>query len=174
MARPALPNVPNSRPYTGWNGNGTGVKGSTAQWIRDARRTSGGVVWNLGAFGIRDQRTHKGVPSVHGTGRAWDAGYSRRAGDRHQPAWGRDAFLPWLDRVIANANLLGIELALDYFPAPYGRGYRCDRQAWETYTRKTIAGAPGGQWVHFEINPQITAAQVRQGFAEVFPEIPTP
>ena len=173
MAVPARPGVPGSRPYTGFNGNAAGIKGSTAQWIREARRTSGGVCWSLGAFGIRDQRGHKGRPSIHGTGRAWDCGYSRKQGDPHQPVWGRDAFVPWLDRVIANANLLGIEMALDYFPAPHGRGWRCDRQAWLVYKTKTMSGAPGGQWVHFEINPRITAAQIRNGFRQVFPEIPT-
>lgn len=174
MAVPARPDVPGSKPYTGFNGNAPGIKGGTAQWIRDAKRTSGGVVWSLGAWGVRDQRSHKGRPSVHGTGRAWDAGYSRRQGDRHQPSWGRDAFLPWLDLVIANANTLGIELALDYWPEPWGRGWRCDRQAWETYDRRTIAGAPGGQWVHFELSCRYAgnAALVKQGFDAVFPEIP--
>jgi hypothetical protein len=78
--------------------------------------------------------------------------------------------------VIANANTLGLELALDYFPAPHGRGWRCDRQAWLVYQTKTMSGAPGGQWIHFELSPQYAgnATLVREGFAEVFPEIPRP
>ena len=171
MAAPARPGVPGSRPYTGFNGVAKGVKGSTAQWIIEARRTSGNILHNLGAFGVRPQRGKKAM-SVHATGRAVDLGYSRKPGSP-QPDWGRNAIMPWLDRIVANANLLGVECILDYNPAPHGRGWRCDRQDWIVYRMKTIGGAPGGQWFHVELNPDITANEVRAAFREVFPEIPT-
>lgn len=171
MAAPARPGVPGSRPYTGFNGVAKGVKGSTAQWIIEARRSSGNILHNLGAYAVRPMRGKKDM-SVHATGRAVDLGYSRKPGSP-QPDWGRDAIMPWLDRIVANANLLGVECILDYNPAPHGRGWRCDRQDWIVYRMKTITGAPGGQWFHVELNPDITANEVRAAFRHVFPEIPT-
>ena len=171
MAAPARPAIPGSRAYTGFNGVAQGVKGSTAQWIREARRTSGNILHNLGAYGVRNMRGKKSM-SVHATGRAVDLGYSRKPGSP-QPDWGRDAVMPWLERIVDNANLLGVECILDYFPAPHGRGWRCDRQAWIVYRMKTIGGAPGGQWFHVELNCDITANEVRNAFRQVFPEIPT-
>jgi hypothetical protein len=44
--------------------------------------------------------------------------------------------------------------SLDYFPGPWGAGWRCDRQAWKNYGTKTIGGAPGGDWYHIEIAPR--------------------
>jgi hypothetical protein len=172
---PARPGVPGSRPYTGFDAIAPGILGGTAQWIIEARRTSGNLVHSLGAYGVRDMRGpgKKGKTSVHATGRAWDCGFSRKAG-YNDGNFGRPKFLPWLDRIVANANTLGVELILDYFPRPHGRGWKCTRQEWEDYTRPTIGGAPGGRWVHIELTPAMArnARQVRQAFQEVFPEIP--
>lgn len=173
MGRPARPNIPNSRPYTGWDGNAAGITGGLAQWIIEARRTSQDVLWNLGAYGVRPIRGKK-QPSVHGTGRAVDLSYRRFQGKGK--VGGKPLAMAWLDRVIANANLLGVECVLDYAGPPhgYGRGWFCDRQAWVNYRTHTIAGAPGGTWFHVEVAPHIAhdARAVRAAFAQVFPEIP--
>lgn len=176
MGRPAKPNVPGSRPYTGYDGTAKGITGGLAQWIIEARRTSGGLLTNLGAFGVRPIRGKPGQMSVHSTGRAVDLSYARRAAAGPQPLGPerRRAAVAWLDRIVeANAEL-GVEAVLDYFPAPHGRAWFCDRQAWTVYQTKTITGAPGGTWFHVEITPDMAkaAAQVRQAFATVFPEIP--
>lgn len=173
MGRPARPNIPNSRPYTGWDGNAAGITGGLAQWIIEARRTSQGVLWNLGAYGVRPIRGKK-QPSVHGTGRAVDLSWKRHQGKG--VVGGARLAAVWLDRVIeANAEL-GLECVLDYSGPPHGhgRGWFCDRQTWLNYRTPTITGAPGGSWYHIEITPAISrdAHQVRAAFRAVFPEIP--
>ncbi len=179
MGRPSRPGIPGSRPYTGFDGIAAGISGGLAQWIIEARRTSDGLLTNLGAFGVRPIRGKgKKDMSVHSTGRAVDLSYARRASGGPQPlaAERRRAAVQWLDRIIeANAEL-GVECVLDYFPAPHGRGFFCDRQTWTVYKTKTITGAPNGTWFHVEIAPDMAkaAAKVRQAFATVFPEIPRP
>lgn len=80
--------------------------------------------------------------SVHATGRAIDFGWkTREAGEQ---------LIGWLEQ---NAELLGVEMIADYFPAPWGRTWRCDRAGWKVYARKTISGAPNGRWIHVEISP---------------------
>jgi hypothetical protein len=63
---------------------------------------------------------------------------------------------------------------LDYLLKPYGRGWRCDRQRWRKYSKPTIHGAPGGDWLHIEISPAMadSPALVRQAFQRVFTELP--
>jgi hypothetical protein len=80
----------------------------------------------------------------------------------------------FMDIVTANANALGLECILDYFPQTFGRGWRCDRQAWKKYTKQEIHGAPAGTWCHFEITPAMAdnATLVKQAFQRVFAEIP--
>lgn len=170
--RPAVPTVPNSKPYTGFDGVAEGIGGGTAQWIIEARRTSEGVLWNNGAYGVRKVRGGRSM-SVHSTGRAMDLSYMRHQGKGIVK--GRPRAEAWLDRVVAAANQLGVECVLDYWPAPYGRGWFCNVQRWNKYARKTISGAPGGQWFHIELNPRMAfdARSVRQAFRDVFPEIPT-
>ncbi len=112
-----------------------------------------------------------GALSVHATGRAVDLSY--RGGERH-PKSSRKAALPFIERLIANANDLGIEMVIDYFPAPYGRAWKCDRQAWSKYSKPTVSGAPGGDWFHVEITPQAADSVifVKAAFLKVFGEIP--
>lgn len=167
--------MPNSRPYTGWDGNAAGITGGLAQWIIEARRTSGGQLSNLGAYGIRDIKGKPGQKSVHSTGRAVDLSYHARKG---QPG-GRPRMLEWLNRVIAAANDLGLEAVIDYRyddDGAKGRGWFCDRQAWTVYRMATVqgGGAKWATWLHCEISPAASRdpKAVRAAFAQVFPEIP--
>ena len=100
---------------------------------------------NLGTWVVRDQRSHPGTPSVHGTGRAVDLGYGGIKA-------GRAACNQLVAFLLKWHVELGVELILDYFPKPFGRGWRCDRQAWQKYSKPTIGGAPGGEWIHVEIS----------------------
>jgi hypothetical protein len=47
-------------------------------------------------------------------------------------------------------------------------------QRWKRYLKRTIAGAPGGRWAHFEITPQAADSVifVKAAFLKVFGEIP--
>ena len=140
------------RPYTGTkDGISKGKRPGTEQWVKEISRLSGGALWNNGTWGVRDIRGTPGVLSVHATGRAMDLSY-RKTGNKGVPK-GRQETMKVLRLIIPNAELLGIECVLDYFPQPWGRGWRCDRDAWQRYTRKTISGAPGGDWLHVELSP---------------------
>ena len=177
MAAPALPSVPFSKRYTGFDGIAPGIKGGLQQWINEARRTSFNALWNNGAYGVREMRGKKDM-SVHATGRAVDLSYRKRPHHPNNPS-GRAATLEWLDRVVLHANDLGIELIIDYAyneGGAFGRGWRCDRQAWAPYKEGTVLG--GGQktsdWYHIEISPMMasSAPTVRRAFSSIFPEIP--
>ena len=109
--------------------------------------------------------------SVHACGRAVD--FSYRPSEQHLDA-NRKATIAFINIVLANANALGVECVLDYFPKAFGRGWRCDRQRWSAYSKPTLAGSPGGDWLHIEINPQMADApnQVKQAFERVFTTLP--
>lgn len=131
------------RKYTGFDVQASNrLLGMTA-WADCA--TSFSRLENLGTWVVRDQRSHPGTPSVHATGRAVDLGYGGIKA-------GRAACNQLIAFLIKWHVELGVELILDYFPKPFGRGWRCDRVAWHKYSKPTIHGAPGGQWIHVEIS----------------------
>ena len=110
--------------------------------------------------------------SVHATGRAVDLSY--RPSEKH-PTANRKGAIAFLKIVIANANELGVECVLDYFPKAFGRGWRCDRQAWKSYSKPEIHGAPGGDWLHIEVSPAFVkqpTSLIQQAFKRVFTELP--
>jgi len=112
-----------------------------------------------------------GSLSVHATGRAVDLSFLKT--DKH-PKANRKGAIAFINAVIMNANELGVQCVLDYAPKPFGRGWRCDRQSWEKYTKHTISGAPSGTWFHVEISPQAadSVIWVKTAFLKVFGEIP--
>ena len=169
---PANPKIANSKPYTGnSDGASAGPRSGTDEWIRQAVKYANGAIWNNGSWGVRDMKGTPGSLSVHATGRAWDASY--RKTDKH-PTANRKGAVAFLNIVTANANALGLECVLDYFPQKFGRGWRCDRQAWKSYSTPEISGAPGGDWHHYEISPAMAdnPTLVKQAFQRVFGEIP--
>jgi hypothetical protein len=140
------------------------------EWIRQAIKHGNGAFWNNGSWGIRDMRGSENL-SVHATGRAVDLSY--RKSEQH-PTANRKGTMDFFNIVTANANALGLECILDYLLKPYGRGWQCTRQAWSKYSKPTIHGAPGGDWLHVEITPVMadSPALVKQAFQRVFAEIP--
>lgn len=142
------------RPYTGFDGNVRKPLPSMNRFIDYVTFLSSGGLWNNGAWGARPMRG-KESESVHGTGRAVDLSWRKTVLGRGRHGygdwWPAAEFVQRL--LIANAETLQIELVLDYATRPFGRGWRCDRGEWQNYSRKTIAGAPGGDWFHVEISP---------------------
>ena len=168
---PANPKIANSKPYTGnSDGAAAGPRAGMDEWIRQAIKYGAGAFWNNGSWGVRDMRGSENL-SVHATGRAVDLSY--RKSDKH-PTANRKGTIAFIDIVTANANALGLECVLDYFPQSFGRGWQCTRQAWSKYSKPTIHGAPGGDWIHVEISPAMAdnPALVKQAFQRVFGEIP--
>lgn len=108
-----------------------------------------------------------GTLSVHSTGRAVDLSY-RKLGKKGRRN-GR-AVAEWLcDVLTSHAETLGVECILDYNPAPHGRGYRWDRDEWQSYKTPTIGGAPSGDWLHVELSPRMADSQalVRESWGQI-------
>jgi len=144
-------------------------------FINEIETRSAGALWNNGDWVVRNMRGKESL-SVHATGRAVDLSY------RHIPSTGkgsqkrgvpdaRKIAVQWCRLLVINADLLGIECILDYFPEPHGRGWRCDRRDWIRYEVKTISGAPKGDWLHVELTPAMAddPAAVRQAFTQLVP-----
>lgn len=151
----------NKRKYTGWDGDSKGRRKGTQQLIKWVLFLNGTKIKNLGSWGVRDMRGKPGHPSVHGTGRAVDFGYQNR-----------EDGLALADFLVRNADLLGVEMVADYWPAPWGRTWRCDRDDWKVYSSKTITGAPGGKWIHVELSPSV--ADSEEWFDGAFAELLKP
>ena len=163
----------NKRLYTGIS---DGISSTNAArlglvaFVRQIERRSNGALWNNGTFANRPKRG-KDTMSVHATGRAVDLSY-RRTPTKGVPN-GRLIAVEWLDllTIPSNADALGIEMILDYWTAPFGRGWRCDRGTWENYKKATITGAPNGDWLHIELSPQTAdnPTAIREAFKKMFP-----
>lgn len=152
MTAKAQPGVPGACDYIGnSDGPATGKRAGTEEWVKQAAKWSNGALWNNGTFMVRDVKGKPGTMSVHATGRAMDLSYRKM--DTKGVAEGRKAAKAFMDVVVANANKLGVQMIIDYWPQPFGRAWRCDRQAWKAYETKTVSGAPGGDWLHFELSP---------------------
>jgi hypothetical protein len=145
-------------------------------FIKEIETRSGGALWNNGDYVVRNMRGKESL-SVHATGRAVDLSYrfmrsnGKGSATRGIADGGRQEAVKWCRLLVTNADLLGIECILDYFPEPHGRGWRCDRRDWVKYEVKTISGAPKGDWLHIELTPAMAddPAAVRQAFTQLVP-----
>ena len=141
-------------------------------FIDETIKLSNGALWNNGDFGVRPMRGKESL-SVHATGRAVDLSF------RHMPPKkgiknGRLEALRVLKIIVANADALGLEAAFDYIVKPHGRAWMCNRDAWSNYKKETIHGGGSGDWLHFEVSPEMadSAEKMRQAFAQLV--IPSP
>lgn len=151
------------RPYTGWDKDAAGRRTGLEELVDQLERYFG--VWNNGTWGVRSKRG-KGSPSVHGTGRAADLSWramKNKGSGNYQDA------VRMMDFLVEYADELGVEAVFDYYPKPWGRGWKCDRNAWQVYGKAAFAGAPGGDWVHIEISNE--HADDAEYYARVVPEL---
>lgn len=135
-----------NRPYTGYDKTASGKRAGFEKLV-DLLEDHFGL-WNNGTFGVRKKRGKSSL-SVHATGRAGDLswrGAPYRGTGNYQDACRMMEFL------VDNADVLEIEAVFDYYPKPWGRGWKCDRNAWSVYDKKAFSGTPGGDWVHIEIS----------------------
>lgn len=143
-----------NRKYTGWDQDSAGKRAGTEKFAKLIIDYFNNGIWNNGTWNVRPMKNptlKTPKPSVHGTGRAidlsWRKNKTKGFGD-HATA------CQVVDFLTTNADLFLIEEIHDYFPAPFGRGWRCDRAAWKVYDKPTMGGAPGGDWFHVELSPQ--------------------
>jgi hypothetical protein len=133
-------------------------------FINEVIALSNGALWNNGDFGVRNMRNKESL-SVHATGRAVDLSYRNVDGKGIKN--GRREAVRISNILTENADLLGLEAILDYFPKPHGRGWLCSRDAWSAYKQHEISGAPGGDWLHLEISPGMAdnPVKMKEAFA---------
>jgi len=144
------------RKYTGWDANASGRRAGTEKLIQLISAHTGRKLWNNGSWGVRAKRG-KSSPSVHGTGRAFDLSWRRMSETRGSGRYADAQAIMDLLTTPEVAEALEIEAVFDYYPQPYGRGWKCDRASnsdggWQVYDRRAFSGAPGGDWIHVEIS----------------------
>lgn len=155
------------RPYTGnTDAPAKGLRPGMRVFIEELIKESDGALWNNGDYGVRNMRSKTSM-SVHATGRACDFSYRKMPTKGKKN--GRAHALKICKLLTENSDLFGIELIIDYMPKPHGRAFRCDRNAWSRYRTHTVSGAPGGDWLHIEISPEMADApeKVRQAFRTI-------
>jgi len=153
------------RQYTGnKDGAAKGLRPGMKVFIEEVIKLGNGAFWNNGDFGVRNMRGKESL-SVHATGRAVDFSYRNMGKGKGVPNGRREA-VAMCKLLVENADLLGLEALFDYFPAPHGRAWMCDRDAWSKYKKATISGAPKGDWLHVEISPEMAEnpLYVREAF----------
>lgn len=161
------------------------LPGMTA-WVECATKYSNGALWNNGTYVKRDIRGKPGQISNHAKGIAVDLSYRFMPASKRGVTDGRTKSREFMNECLANYDVLGIMLVIDYWPTPYGRSWRCDRaglgivkshsaEAWQKAIRPTFTGAPAGDWWHVEITPDManSPAKVKEAFASVFEVSPT-
>lgn len=154
------------RKYTGTtDGAAAGKRAGLEEFAKQMNAWSDGALWNNGTFMIRP-KMGKTTLSVHATGRAVDLSY-RKLGAKGKVD-GRQHAERAIAMLVANQEELGLECILDYWEG-FGRGWRCDRMAWQVYKKHTITGAPGGDWLHVELSPRVADSPliVKQVFDKV-------
>jgi len=143
------------RKYTGTkDGISKGPRKGMLEFIKQTDTLTNGALWNNGHWVVRPVKGTgvAGPLSVHATGRAVDLSYRKMPNKGRVN--GRKRAEEYMELLVANNRLLGIELILDYMPAG-GRGWRCDRLAWQNYTPPGLTGSPNGDWLHVEISPRM-------------------
>lgn len=156
------------RVYTGnKDGAAKSLRPGMKVFINEVIKLSNGALWNNGDWGVRPMRGKESL-SVHATGRAVDLSY------RHMPPKkgiknGRIEALRVLKIVEANAEALGVEAIFDYIVKPHGRAWMCDRGKWLNYKKETIHGGGSGDWLHFEISPEMADSpeKMKQAFVNL-------
>ena len=153
-----------NRPYTAIKAPvAKGPLAGTDEFIRQVVKRSYGSLWNNGSWVIRDIRTKPGQLSNHARGLAIDFSY-RKMVDKGLTE-GRKMSLPFVYKLLENADKLQVELIIDYHE---NRSWKCDRGSW-------IKGKwSGGDWFHIEISPAMANSEslVKQAFSDVFKDMP--
>ena len=154
------------RPYTGnKDGVAAGEHPQLTALMRELFKAYSPALWNNGSWTVRNMR-NKSSLSVHASGRACDISW-RNMGDgkRGVAKGGRKHAMEAMRYLVEHADDLGVELIIDYFPVPFGRAAKCDRNMeWRRYTKKTVSGAPRGDWFHLEVDGKKSSEQIKAVF----------
>ena len=134
-------------------------------WVTRAVYHSDKSLWNNGSWILRDVRGKPGIVSNHAKGVACDISYRWISATNKGRQDGRKVSLAYINKLLENADTLGIELVIDY---AMKRSWRCDRASWRALDCKH------GDWWHVEVNPVIAHSEelAKQAWDKVFGVIP--
>lgn len=146
------------RDYTGFDGFADAKRPGLEGLVAAMQNASGSQVWSNGTLGRRKKRGSENSSamsgwSIHSTGRAADI--SRRAWSG-RPGCSRADMVKVCEWLVSVAEIIGLEYLADYEfsdNGAAGRGWRCDRDAWQTYRPGVIKGGGSGDWLHLELSP---------------------
>jgi hypothetical protein len=143
-----------ARKYTGFDGYASGKRKGTEQFVKEFVKFTGGAFWNNGTYLRRPVRGQPNRPSNHGTGRAIDFSYR---GAPYKGCGDRKVAEKWIDWLVEHAEVLQIEMIVDYMPKPFGRAWACDREKWRVFWKPTISsgGKSYADWIHVEVTPDV-------------------
>ena len=156
------------RVYTGnKDGAAAGEHPQLSALIKELLKAYSPALWSNGSFGVRNMRGKESL-SVHATGRAVDISFRNMSDGRRGVAkGGRKYAMEAMEYLIKNADALGVEMIIDYLPAPHGRAAKCDRNmAWLKYDKDTVhgGGSPSSDWFHVEVDGKKSSEQVKAVF----------
>jgi hypothetical protein len=132
-----------------------------ATWVRLCCKHSDGSLWNNGIFVNRDMRNKPGIISNHARGLATDLSYRWQPQKRGRQD-GRKVSRAYINKLLQNADTLGIQLVIDY---QLQRSWKCDRGTWQP-----LPSVDQGDWYHLEVAPKLAhnPEATKQAFQAVF------
>lgn len=158
------------RPYTGANYAADRVTPGLARLVDYCTFLTGNGLWNNGTFANRRMRGKAGL-SVHATGRAVDLSWRKMQAKSNPRGFGNhDQAHTFIEFLVTHADILYLELVIDYHTKPFGSAWRCDRGVWQQYKQRTVTAGGKGDWYHIEIAPRNSqsAAYYDEAFANIF------
>ena len=137
------------------------------EWIRQAVKYADGCLWDNGSWVVRNMKT-KGkehIVSNHSRGLAVDLSYRLQVKNNRGKVDGEKLTQVFLNKVLQHAEILGVQLCIDY---NRNRSWKIDRGTWK-------AGNFGvGDWLHLETDIDLIkdSKAVKTAWDKVFNAIP--
>lgn len=137
------------------------------EWIRQAIKYADGCLWDNGSWVVRNMKT-KGkehIVSNHSRGLAVDLSYRLQVKNNRGKVDGEKLAQVFLNKVLQHAEILGVQLCIDY---NRNRSWKIDRGTWK-------AGNFGvGDWLHLETDIDLIkdSKAVKTAWDKVFNAIP--
>ena len=137
------------------------------EWIRQAIKYADGCLWDNGSFVVRNMKT-KGkehIVSNHSRGLAVDLSYRLQVKYNRGKVDGEKLAQVFLNKVLQHAEILGVQLCIDY---NRNRSWKIDRGTWKAGNFEI------GDWLHLETDIDLIKdpKAVKTAWDKVFNAIP--
>ena len=137
------------------------------EWIRQAVKYADGCLWDNGSWVVRNMKT-KGkehIVSNHSRGLAVDLSYRLQVKNNRGKVDGEKLAQVFLNKVLQHAEILGVQLCIDY---NRNRSWKIDRGTWKA------GNFAVGDWLHLETDIDLIKdpKAVKMAWDKVFNAIP--